>query len=329
MTNGRHSMNEFERIAKYFKPLASGQPGALGLTDDAAVLTIEPGRELVTTADAMVEGVHFLKGTPADLIAAKLLTVNLSDLAAMGARPHSYLLTLALPSGLEPDWLDGFVAGLERVQGRWGIDLVGGDSVSTAGPISASVTAMGTVAAGEALLRSGASAGEDVYVTGTIGGGVLGLMAARNELAGVPDDAQAALKQRYDAPTPRIEIGQALIGLATAAVDVSDGLPADLGHIARASGVGIRLNAGSIPLSPEAVLAVSIKPEIGPMALAGGDDYELAFTAPRSKVGAIETIAERCRIAVTKIGETVDGAEVSMMDDQGKAVAVPAGWQHF
>ncbi len=322
-------MNEFERIAKYFKPLASGQAGALALTDDAAILTLEPGRELVATADAMVEGVHFLPGTPADTVAAKLLSVNLSDLAAMGARPHSYLLTLALPTGLGEIWLQAFAAGLARVQKRWGIDLVGGDSVSTAGPISASITAMGTVAAGEALLRSGAAKGDDVYVTGTIGGGVLGLMAARGELAGVPDDAQAALKQRYDAPTPRVEVGQALIGVANAAVDISDGLVADLGHIARASGLGINLDAETIPLSPEAALAISIKPELRVKALAGGDDYELALTAPPSKSPAIRTIAAQSGVTITRIGQTSDGTGVAMSNGQGEAMSLPAGWRHF
>ncbi|MEO1250442.1 MAG: thiamine-phosphate kinase, partial [Pseudomonadota bacterium] len=260
---------------------------------------------------------------------AKLLTVNLSDLAAMGARPHTYLLTLALPTEMGEDWLSGFVTGLARVQERWGIALVGGDSVSIAGPVCASITAMGTVPTGDALLRSGAHVGDDVYVTGSIGGGVLGLMAARGELDRVPEDAVADLKQRYDAPTPRGDVGQSLIGVASAAVDVSDGLLADLGHIARASGVGISLRAEAIPLSPAAMLAISVKPELKPMALSGGDDYELAFTAPASRAAAIQVIAERCGLAITKIGETISGSDVTMLDGNGAAIATPAGWQHF
>jgi len=322
-------MNEFERIATYFRPLASKQPGALNLTDDAALLEIEPGRQLVVSTDAMVEGIHFLSGTSAEKFAAKLLAVNLSDLAAMGAVPHAYLVSLALPKSVEIDWLDGFVAGLMRLQERWQIDLVGGDSVSTTGPISASVTIMGTVFSGTALRRSGATVGDDVYVTGTIGDGVLGLKAARGELSGIPPSVISNLISRYEEPTPRIDVGQSLVGVASAAIDISDGLLADLGHIADASDVGIRVLADTIPLSEPAGAAISLRNDLKKLALTGGDDYELAFSAPAKRRPAIDTIAEQHGVAITKIGEVTSGSGVVMVDKTGKPIDHLAGWSHF
>ncbi|MEM8916716.1 MAG: thiamine-phosphate kinase, partial [Pseudomonadota bacterium] len=245
-------MDEFARIASYFQPLSRRQDGAFALTDDAAVLAVEPGKELVVCADAMVESIHFLPSMPPDRLASKLLRVNLSDLAAMGATPFAYLLTLAIPQGLGDAWLAGFADGLKADQERWSIDLVGGDSTSTDGPISASITAMGMVEPGAILRRSGARVGDDIYVTGTVGDGALGLKAARGDLDGAPTDAVAYLADRYVAPTPRVEIGQALSGLASAAIDVSDGLMADLGHIARESNVGARIRAADVPLSSAA-----------------------------------------------------------------------------
>ena len=221
---------EFSRIARHFRPLAG--PGSLDLTDDAAVFAPPAGRELVMTADAMVESVHFLPGTEPSLIARKLLRVNLSDLASMGAVPFGYLITISVPRALGEDWFTGFAAGLALDQKAFKINLLGGDTTETPGPLTLSLTAIGHVAPGAAILRSGAQPGDDLWVTGTIGDGVLGLYAARGELS----DPDGYLKGRYDLPTPRL--GLPIGGWARAAMDVSDGLFQDLGHICRASGVG-------------------------------------------------------------------------------------------
>jgi len=235
---------EFDRIARHFRPLAG--PGSLGLTDDAAVFTPPPGRELVVTADAMVESVHFLPGTAPGLVARKLLRVNLSDLAAMGAMPLGYLVTLSVPRSFGDDWFAGFAAGLAQDQAAFGTALLGGDTTQTPGPLCVSLTAIGHVAPGQAIRRSGAQAGDEVWVTGTIGDGVLGLEAARGNLA----DPDGYLAGRYNLPTPRL--GLALHGWARACMDVSDGLFQDLGHICRASGVGAVVEADLVPLSPQA-----------------------------------------------------------------------------
>ncbi len=197
---------EFSRIARHFRPIAG--PGSLGLTDDAALFTPPPGRELVMTADAMVEGVHFLPGTAPGLVARKLLRVNLSDLAAMGAVPFGYLVTLSVPRSLDDDWFAGFAAGLGTDQAAFGISLLGGDTTETPGPLTLSLTAVGHVAPGTAILRSGAQPGDELWVTGTIGDGVLGLHAARGELP----DPDGYLKGRYDLPTPRLGIPIARLG---------------------------------------------------------------------------------------------------------------------
>ena len=326
-------MNEFERIHAFLKPLAARQPGALGLTDDAALLDPPPGRQLVVCADAMVEGVHFLPDTAPDRLARKLLRVNLSDLAAMGAEPHAYLTTLALPKGLGEGWLEGFARGLAEDQQRWPIDLIGGDCVSIEGPLSLSLTALGLVEPGKALRRAGARAGDRLFVTGTIGDGVLGLHALRGGLDGLPPGALQALAARYECPEPRLEAGRALAGLATAAIDVSDGLGADCGHIARESGLRAEIRAEAVPLSEEAWLAMERRPELTGTILAGGDDYELAFTAPAEAVEDIRAVAHATGIAITEIGAMVPdepGRErVRYLDGQGEPVAVGQGWRHF
>lgn len=303
---------EFDRIARHFRPLAG--PGSLNLTDDAAVFTPPAGRELVVTADAMVEGVHFLPGTEASLIARKLLRVNLSDLAAMGSVPLGYLVTLSVPRSFGDDWFAGFASGLALDQAEFGIALFGGDTTQTPGPLTVSLTAIGHVAPGTALRRSGAQAGDAVWVTGTIGDGVLGLAAARGDLA----DPDGVLKGRYDLPTPRL--GLALAGWAKACMDVSDGLFQDLGHICRASGVAAVVDANLIPISMQALAA---GPDWREAAMIGGDDYELLIAAPAGRTPPLGVVA-------TRIGRFEPGHGVRVLDQDGRDLGLDRrGWSHF
>lgn len=301
---------EFALIHRHFRPLA-GQ-GGLDLSDDAALLTPPPGRELVLAADAMVAGVHFLPEDPPETIGRKLLRVNLSDLAAMGAEPLAYLMTVALPSGTADDWVAGFVAGLALDQAEFGLQVLGGDTVSTPGPLTLSLTILGTVAPGQALRRSGARPGDELWVSGTIGDGALGLRAARGEIA----DADGYLAGRYRLPTPRLALGRALRGVATACMDVSDGLVQDLGHLCRASGCGAVMEAGRVPLSAAAGGA-----DLS-LLLTGGDDYELLFAAAPGAVPA--------GLAATRIGHFVAGEGVRVLDAAGRPMVFDRpGWSHF
>ena len=235
-----HRPCEFDLIARYFAPLAAGEAGAFGLTDDAAVLTPSPGWATVTTADAMVAGVHFLPEDPPDLIARKLLRVNLSDLAAMGARPRAYLLTTAFPAAIDDAWLAAFTEGLAADQAEFGIHLLGGDTVSTPGPLTLSLMALGEARDGAVLRRSGAKPGDTVYVTGTIGDAALGLDSLRGHLSGLGPRQAEYLAGRYRLPQPRMACGPRLLGLAHAALDVSDGLVGDLDQWHRTDGMDDR-----------------------------------------------------------------------------------------
>ena len=315
---------EFALIARHFLPLAG--PGALGLADDAALLDPPPGRQLVLAADAMVAGVHFLPDDPPETIGRKLLRVNLSDLAAMGAAPLGYLMTTALPRDLPKGWLSGFVAGLAADQARFGLSVLGGDTVSIPGPVSLSLTILGSVAPGTALRRAGARPGDGLWVSGTIGDGALGLRVLQGRL---PADAAGHLARRYRLPEPRLALGAALAGLARAAMDVSDGLVQDCGHLCRASGCGALIEAARIPLSPAALALVTADPALLPLVLTGGDDYELLFAAPPG--AGIEALAAAAGTPVTRIGEFTEGpAEVRVMDAEGAPVALPSGgWSHF
>lgn len=316
-------LGEFERIGRFFRPLAA--PGALGLTDDAALLAPAPGHVLVVTADALVEDVHFRAADPPDLVARKMLRVNLSDLAAMGARPLGYVMTTALPRRCGTDWLAGFSAGLAADQAEFGIGLLGGDSVATPGPITLSLTAFGEVPVGQAIRRNGARPGDGVFVTGTVGDGALGLCALQG---GLPEDLsdadRAFLADRYLLPRPRTAVGPALRGVATAMLDVSDGLVGDLGHIAQTSGVGAEIERDRVPLSPAARAAVTRDSALWGAILGGGDDYELLFTARTEAPDVVRGVP------VHRIGRVVAGAGVRVLDDAGRSVTVPgSGYRHF
>ncbi len=304
---------EFGLIARHFRPLAG--PGGLGLLDDAALLDAPPGRTLVLTADAMVAGVHFLPDDPADLVGRKLLRVNLSDLAAMGAVPLAYLMTVSAPRATEDAWFAGFAAGLAADQAEFGISLLGGDTTHTPGPMTLSLTCVGHVGPGEAVRRTGARAGDEVWVTGTIGDGALGLLA----LQGRVTDPDGFLAGRYRLPRPRV--GVLRPGLVRAAMDVSDGLVQDLGHLARAGGVGAEIFADAVPLSDPARAA-------GPgwleTCLTGGDDYELVMAVAPGRESAMAAVG------ATRIGRFVAGSGVRVLDAGGGMMALERrGWSHF
>ena len=309
---------EFDRIARHFRPLAG--PGALDLQDDAAVLAPPPGRELVIAADAMVQGVHFLPDDPPDLVARKLLRTNLSDLAAMGATPLGYLTTISVPRDTPDSWFASFAAGLAADQAEFGISVLGGDCTSTPGPVSLSLTILGHVAPGCAIRRNGARAGDGVWVSGTIGDGALGLLAAQGKLA----DPDGYLAGRYRLPLPRLGLARA--GLVRAAMDVSDGLVQDLGHLCRASGVGAEIAAADVPLSPQARAAGDLT-----RCLTGGDDYELLMAVSPQDANTFRAHAAAIGVAVTRIGEFVNGpAEVRVIGpDGGTMVFETGGWSHF
>ena len=311
---------EFSLIARHFRPLAG--PGALDLRDDAALLTPPQGRQLVLTADAMVAGVHFLPGDPPDLIARKLLRVNLSDLAAKGATPLGYLMTVSTPKDTPDSWFAAFAAGLAQDQITYGVTLLGGDTTSTPGPVSLSLTIIGHVAPNTAVHRFGARAGDSLWVTGTIGDGALGLAVAQGRLA----DSTGFLLDRYRLPQPRI--GLDLAGIASAGMDVSDGLVQDLGHICRASGLAAEIAVADIPLSDA---ARSAGPDWLTTCLTGGDDYELLLAVPPDRSDAIQQAAIRSGIPATRIGYLQDGpAEVMVRQASGEPLALTkGGWSHF
>lgn len=321
-------LGEFGRIARFFAPLAG--PGGLGLRDDAALIDCRPGRRLVVTVDAIVAGVHFLPEDPPDLVAKKLLRVNLSDLAAMGARPLHYLLTTALPASFGDDWVERFAQGLGEDQRRYAVDLLGGDSVATPGPATFSLTAIGDVADGAEIRRGGAQIGDRVWVSGTVGDAYLGLKVLRGEFTPLATDLRAALAARFQLPEPRTELGPRLAGLAHGMCDVSDGLLADLGHICETSGAGAFVALAALPLSAAARAVIEAGWE-APAALAGGgDDYELLFTAPPAADLAIERLAAELDLPITAIGTIEPGAGARLVDAAGNAVPVAqAGWRHF
>jgi thiamine-monophosphate kinase len=263
--------------------------------------------------------VHFTGDEPASLIARKLLRVNLSDLAAMGAKPWGYFMALMLPAAVNEAWLKDFAAGLRTDQKAYDITLMGGDTTHTKGPLSLSVTALGLVPLGKALTRSGASVNDAIYVSGTLGDAALGLNAGGGFLL-----------QRYRLPQPRLTLGQRLKGIANACMDISDGLVQDLGHLCAASGVGAEINWPDVPLSRPARAALKSLPKPHEIVLAGGDDYELLFTVPPKAEQKLRAAAKAARTSVTRIGRVVRGAEVRVVDAEKKAITLARkGYRHF
>lgn len=324
--------HEFDLIARYFAPLAAGRPGAEGLADDAAFLDIDPAMELVVTADAVVAGVHFLEQDPPALIARKALRVNLSDLAAKGATPLAYFMTAAFPRGIDEPWIAAFCSGLAADQEEFGIVLMGGDTTSTPGPLTLSITALGQVPRGRALKRGAAKEGDAVLVSGTLGDAALGLLALREGLATPAPDEHRQLIDRYHLPRPRCALGPMLAEsrLVHAAIDVSDGLVADLGHICETSGLGAEIETAQVPLSAAVAAVLEGRPDLMTRVLTGGDDYEILFTAPPDTLEAIATIARRLDLPLTAIGRTTAGKGVRVIGADGVEIALDAGgFRHF
>jgi thiamine-monophosphate kinase len=323
-------LGEFAMIAKLFAPLAAKAEGAFGLLDDVATLRLPEGQELVAKVDAIVESVHFLRQDPADLIARKALRVNLSDLAAKGAEPMGYLLSLSVASWCDDDWLARFAAGLAEDQEYYGIALLGGDTTSTPGPLTLSITALGTIAAGRTIRRAGAKPGDCVFVSGSIGDAAAGLAILSGAGAALSEADRAAVIARYRLPEPRLDLGRRLIGLASAALDVSDGLIADLGHIAEVSQVRICVDGPLIPLSLPFANLWGRGTDAVRRAATAGDDYEIAFTAPEAARSAIAAAAKDTGIKVREIGRVEAGEGVVLLDEQGKPVPIErAGFTHF
>ena len=322
-------LGEFGRIARFLAPLAEGCPGAVGLKDDGAILSAPDGWEIAATKDMLVEGVHFLPGDlPRDL-ARKMLRVNLSDLASMGAMPWVYLLSFALPKRCDDGWLAAFAEGLAMDQREYAFSLAGGDSVSTSGPIVLDAVLLGLVEQGRALRRTGAGVGEDLWLSGTLGDGALGLLAAQGALPGLDHRDQEALVQRYRLPQPRIALGRRLVGLATAAMDVSDGLAADAAKLASASGLALEIDTPAILLSDAAVEAVAQDADLFERVLTGGDDYELLFTAPVEKRNEINALSQELDVPLARVGRALTGEAVRLLDKDGVPLSLAqAGWVH-
>jgi thiamine-monophosphate kinase len=284
----------------------------------------------VVTVDALVGGVHFMPGDPADLVARKLLRVNLSDLAAMGADARVYFMAISLTADTDKPWVEAFAAGLAADQAEFGVHLAGGDITTTPGPITLSVTAIGEVPEGQELRRSGAAPGDDIYVSGTIGDAALALALLQGAVAGKTADGYPALVERYHLPRPRVALGAALRGIATAAADISDGLVADLGHICAASAVGAEIDSARVPISESARELLAAGPALLETVLCGGDDYELVFTAAPAAADDLARIALDLDIPLCRIGRCVAGSGVAVADEAGRPMTLrESGWRHF
>jgi thiamine-monophosphate kinase len=317
------ALGEFDLIAKYFsRPV---RRAALGVGDDCALLPAPtPGMQWAVSSDMLVEGRHFLPTVLPARLGHKALAVNLSDLAACGAAPRAFLLSLALPRADEA-FLEPFAAGLFALADAHGIELVGGDT--TAGPLNLCLTVIGEVPAGQALLRSGARAGDDLWVSGLLGDARLALEVFRGTLA-LPGAAFAQVRRAMELPQPRVALGIALRGLASSAIDLSDGLLGDLGHILRRSGVGATLRIDRLPRS--AVLAALPAPVQHECLLAGGDDYELLFTAPPERHGEVLDAGAQAAVALTCVGCIESAPGLRVVDAEGRPVAAPyPPFDHF
>ncbi len=325
------SWDEFGLIADHFRPLSLGEPGAFALTDDAAVLSAAPGRDWVVTADALVAGVHFLADDPPGLIAAKALRVNLSDLAAMGAAPRAVLMTCALPETLDRAWLAAFAKGLGEDLQAFGVVLAGGDVVATPGPLCLSITAIGEAEGGRVLRRNGVRAGDILAVTGTIGDAAFGLDAQGPE---APPELDAPSRDfligRYRLPCPRIAAGRILNGLAHAALDVSDGLFADIRHLAETSCVDIVVDPARVPLSDAARAWLALRPADRERIFTGGDDYELVFSCAPEDFADIAARLDAEGVRATAIGraETGQGRLYRVDSGERKPVEGAGGHRH-
>jgi thiamine-monophosphate kinase len=319
-------LSEFELIRRYFTHPAPRT--VLGVGDDAALVRVAPGRELVVAADLLISGRHFFPDADPRAVGHKALAVNLSDMAAMGATARWATLALALPRA-EPAWLKAFAAGFMALARRHAVALIGGDT--TRGPLAICVQILGEVPAGQALLRSGARRGDDVWVSGTIGDAALAVAARKGQVELTPRE-RARLGARLDRPMPRLALGKALLGIANSAIDISDGLCADLGHICEGSALSARIEFERLPVSEIVRKRLDLRP-VQSAVVSGGDDYELCFTAPRARRAAVLAAARRAGVRVTQVGSMQPIARrpgVTVLGPDGQALR-PArgGYDHF
>jgi thiamine-monophosphate kinase len=319
-------------IARYFRPLAR-HPGALGLADDAALLTPPAGCDLVLTTDGIIAGVHMFPDAPADAVARRALRVNLSDLAGKGAKPAGFLLAVALPAGTSEEWIAAFARGLDADAEHYGCPLLGGDTDRTPGPLSVSITAFGTLPSGTMVRRSGARAGDALFVTGSIGDAALGLLLRKEPKQGgsLTSASRDHLLTRYLLPEPRNALAETLRTHASAALDVSDGLAGDLSKLCRASGVSTQVDAGRVPLSDAAKAFIAADPPLLERALTGGDDYEILAAVPVQKIEGFRAGAQAAGVAVTEIGRLATGdAAPQFIGPEGQPLAFERpSYSHF
>jgi len=310
-------------IATYFRPIAT-HPGAFGLADDAAAIAPPPGCDLVLTTDGVISGVHFFRDDPADAVARKALRINLSDLAAKGAAPLGFLLSIGLPAGLPADWLKSFARGLREDAEHYGCPLLGGDTDRSPGAITIHIAALGTVPHGGIVKRKGAQRGDAVVATGTLGDAALGLVLRQDVAAAGRWKLDAAMQDhllsRYLLPQPRTVIADALRGHASAAIDVSDGVAGDLAKLCRVSGVGAEVAIGNVPLSPAARQAVAAEPPLIETILTGGDDFEVIATVAPGRLETFLQEAAAAGVAITRIGEITSGPGAHFRDADGRAL---------
>jgi thiamine-monophosphate kinase len=318
-------------IARFFAPLAT-HPGALGLSDDAAFITPPPGCDLVLKTDAIIGGVHFFPDDAAHTVASKALRVNLSDLAAKGARPLGFLLSLALPRDIGDDWLADFANGLRGDAVLFACPLFGGDTDRTPGPITISIAMFGSVPEGSMVRRAGAKPGDLVFVSGTIGDAALGVMLRNGSAKDwkLAEPQRQHLVSRYLLPQPRNALAEAVRSHASAAMDVSDGLAGDFTKLCRASGVAADIDVQRVPLSDAAEAVVAIEPAAIETALTGGDDYEIVCTVPAAKAAGFRAAAQATNVPVTEIGQIAAGEGARFLGPDGKPLAFKhASFSHF
>ena len=322
-------LGEDELIARYFAPLAG--PAGLGLRDDAALMRPPPGEDLVLTTDALVAGVHFFPDDPPEDIARRALRVNLSDLAAKGARPRGFLLSLALPRDWREDWLTAFADGLGADAWAYRCPLIGGDTVATPGPLTLSVTAIGSVPEGRMPKRAGVKPGDRLYVTGTIGDAAIGLRIRQGRGPDIPQADKAFLLERYLTPEPRVALIEAMVAHANGGMDVSDGFVGDLTKMLDVSGVTARVPIYRLPLSPAARAAIAADPDLFEVAATGGDDYELLASTTPESASAFEAEAADAGVPLTFIGEAVEGwrAPRFIGPDGDPVVFARGAYKHF
>lgn len=330
-----NSLGEFGLIESLFKPLQSGAVAGVvhGIGDDAAVLVVPRTQQLLTTVDTLVEGIHFDASADPFRLGQKALLVNLSDIAAMGGNPCWYLLSLALPPGMTPGWMEAFVGGLRVVGERFGVTVVGGNTTASGSGCVINITLMGLVNQGRALTRAGSLAGDRILVSGTIGDAALALAMRQGRVPAASDGADGAyLDARLDLPEPRVALGLALCDAAAfhAAIDLSDGLVADLHHLCGAAKVGAVIDAERVPLSPAARRQLERDPGLLPLLLTGGEDYELLFTAPAGAAELLAAISRDTGVPLTDIGEMVAGrSTVEVRRDGQPLLLEQGGWRHF